>query len=135
VRCPLLDHKLAELASTIPNGWKLRDGRGKQILLRAVGDRLDPSLVNRPKMGFAVPLRHWFRSSLRSFLWDHLTSATFTQRGIAHPQFVRALLEEHQSGRRDNSMFLWMLLVLELWFRQVDEERGSSCESGAPVGF
>ncbi len=135
VRSPLLDHKLAEFATGIPNGWKLRDGRGKQILLRAVGDRLDPSLVNRQKMGFAVPLRHWFRSSLRHFLWDHLTSAAFTQRGIAHPQFVRALLEEHQSGRRDNSMFLWMLLVLELWFGQIDEKRGSSGESSAGMGF
>jgi asparagine synthase (glutamine-hydrolysing) len=125
VRCPLLDHKLAELAATIPNGWKLRNGKGKQILLRAVGDRLDPGLLNRPKMGFAVPLRHWFRTSLRAFLWDHLTSAAFSQRGIAAPEFVRVLLDEHQSGRRDNSMWLWMLLMLELWFRLIEEERGA----------
>jgi asparagine synthase (glutamine-hydrolysing) len=137
VRCPLLDHKLAELAATIPNGWKLRNGKGKQILLRAVGDRLDPSLLNRPKMGFAVPLRHWFRTSLRAFLWDHLTSAAFSQRGIAAPEFVRVLLDEHQSGRRDNSMWLWMLLMLELWFRLIEEERGAPAlgELGAATGF
>ena len=128
VRCPLLDHKLAELAASIPNGWKLRDGKGKQILLRAVGDRLDPGLLNRPKMGFSVPLCHWFRTSLRAFLWDHLTSTEFCGRGIASPAFVRALLEEHQSGRRDNSHWLWMLLILELWFRMVE---GESCASSA----
>jgi asparagine synthase (glutamine-hydrolysing) len=135
VRCPLLDHKLAEFAAGIPNGWKLRNGQGKQILLRAVGDRLDPGLVNRPKMGFAIPLRHWFRTSLRAFLWDHLTSAAFAQRGIAHPQFVRALLEEHQSARRNNAVWLWMLLMLELWFRLIEDERGAPAESGAVMGF
>jgi asparagine synthase (glutamine-hydrolysing) len=137
VRCPLLDHKLAELAASIPNGWKLRNGKGTQILLRAVGDRLDPSLLDRPKMGFAVPLRHWLRTSLRSFVWDHLTSAAFTQRGIAAPEFVRALIEEHQSGRRNNSIWLWMLLMLELWFRLIEEERGAPAlrESGAVMGF
>jgi asparagine synthase (glutamine-hydrolysing) len=137
VRCPLLDHKLAELAASIPNRWKLRNGQGKQILLRALGDRLDPSLFNRPKMGFAVPLRHWLRTSLRAFLWDHLTSAAFTGRGIANPGFVRALLDEHQSGRRNNSTWLWMLLMLELWFRLIEEERGAPAllKSGAAMGI
>jgi asparagine synthase (glutamine-hydrolysing) len=88
-------------------------------------------------MGFAVPLRHWLRGPLRAFLWDHLTSAAFTQRGIAAPEFVRALIEEHQSGRRNNSMWLWMLLMLELWFRLIEDERGAPAlrESGAAMGF
>ena len=93
--------------------------------MRAVGDRLDPALLNRPKMGFGVPLRHWFRTSLRSFLWDHLTSQAFMQRGITHAGFVRVLLDEHQRGRRDNSHWLWMLLMLELWFRLIEDKRGA----------
>ena len=125
VRCPLLDHKLAEFAAAIPNNWKVRNGKGKQILLRAVGDRLDPGLLNRRKMGFGVPLRHWFRTSLRSFLWDHLTSKAFIERGITTPEFVRVLLDEHQNQRRDNSDWLWMLLMLELWFRLIEDERGA----------
>jgi asparagine synthase (glutamine-hydrolysing) len=136
VRCPLLDHKLAEFAAAIPNAWKLKNGRGKQILLRALGDRLDPDLLNRPKMGFAVPLPHWLRKSLREFAWDHLTSAAFIGRGIARPEFVRTLLEEHQRQRRDNSGWIWRLLMLELWFRQF-EERGGDCaqrQSTAAMG-
>ena len=132
----MLDHKLAELAAAIPNGWKVRDGKGKQILLRALGDRLDPALVNRPKMGFAVPLRHWLRTSLREFLWDHLTSARFTQRGIADPKFVRVLLDEHQRRRRNNSIWLWTLLMLELWFRLIEEERAPAAgEPERAMGF
>ena len=56
VRCPVLDHELAELARTIPHAWKIREGKGKYILLRALGDRLPAELLNRPKMGFGVPL-------------------------------------------------------------------------------
>jgi asparagine synthase (glutamine-hydrolysing) len=121
VRCPLLDHQLAEFAAGIPNSWKLHNGKGKQILLRALGDRLPAPLLNRPKMGFGVPLADWFRTSLREMLWDHLTGSRFLNRGIVSPSFLRYLLEEHQSKRRDNSFWLWQLLFLELWFRQVEQ--------------
>jgi asparagine synthase (glutamine-hydrolysing) len=118
VRCPLLDHELAELASTIPAAWNMRNGVGKAILLDAIGDRLPLALRQRKKMGFGVPLSHWFRGPLRDFLSDHVLSPQFASRGIASPAFVRHLIDEHQTGRRDNSGHLWALLMLEVWFRQ-----------------
>jgi asparagine synthase (glutamine-hydrolysing) len=126
VRCPLLDHELAEFAAQIPHGWKIKDGQGKYILLRALGDRLPPALLNRPKMGFGVPLSLWFRGVLRAFLWDHLTSAPFVGRGIVSPVFVQRMLREHDSGRRDNSHWLWSLLMLELWFLQLDAKTATA---------
>ena len=117
VRCPLLDHKLAELAARIPHAWKISNGVGKHILREALGDRLPPELLRLPKIGFGVPLDKWFRTSLREFIYDHLTSRTFSDRGVASPEFVRHLLEEHMSGRRNNYHWLWRLLMLELWFR------------------
>jgi len=122
VRCPLLDHKLAEFAARIPHAWKLAGGRGKQILLRAIGDRLPDELLRLPKKGFGVPLAAWFRGPLREFLWDHMSSASFLGRGIVSPPFVRHLLEEHARGRRDNYHWLWRLLMLELWFRQFQDQ-------------
>ncbi|MGD0771367.1 MAG: asparagine synthase (glutamine-hydrolyzing) [Candidatus Solibacter sp.] len=119
VRSPLLDHELAELAATIPHAWKIAGGQGKRILLDALGDRLPPALLHRPKWGFGVPLADWFRGSLREFLWDHVTAAQFLGRGIVSPEFLRALLDEHDSGRRDNSHWLWSLLVLSLWFQEI----------------
>jgi asparagine synthase (glutamine-hydrolysing) len=119
VRSPLLDHELAELAATIPHAWKIAGGQGKRILLEALGDRLPPALLHRPKWGFGVPLADWFRGELREFLWDHVTAAQFLDRGIVSPEFLRALLEEHDSGRRDNCHWLWSLLVLSLWFQEM----------------
>ncbi|MCU1235917.1 MAG: asparagine synthase (glutamine-hydrolyzing) [Candidatus Solibacter sp.] len=121
VRCPLLDHELAELAATIPHAWKVVDGQGKKILLDAVGDRLPAGVLNRPKMGFGVPLVDWFRTSLREVLWDSLTSEKFMARGFVSPEFLRTLLEEHDAGRRDNSRWLFTLLVLALWFEDIEQ--------------
>ncbi len=124
VRCPLLDHKLAELAARIPHEWKIKNGRGKHILLEAMGDRLPPELLTRKKMGFGVPIPIWFRTSLRDFLWDHLTSSRFLNRGMVSEKFVKILLKEHTSGRRNNSHWLWSLLMLELWFRDFESLEG-----------
>jgi asparagine synthase (glutamine-hydrolysing) len=118
VRCPLLDHELAEMAAALPHRWKITNGKGKQILLKAIGDRLPPELLTRPKMGFGVPLAEWFRGSLRPMLWDRLTAQRFLERGIVSGAFVRRLLEEHQRGRRSNEMWLWSLLVLEMWLEK-----------------
>jgi asparagine synthase (glutamine-hydrolysing) len=128
VRCPLLDHVLGELAATIPHQWKIVNGRGKNILIDALGDRLPLELLNRPKMGFGVPLSDWFRGSLRSFLWDHLDSPRFLDRGIVSAGFLRTLLEEHDAGRRDNSQWLFSLLVLALWFEDV-------AQAGSPAAL
>jgi asparagine synthase (glutamine-hydrolysing) len=126
VRSPMLDHVLAELAATIPQQWKVHRGMGKYILVKALGDRLPHDLIYRKKMGFGFPLVSWFRSELRDFLQDHLLSKQFLERGLVSPVFLRKLLDEHQSGRRDNSGPLWRLLMAELWFRDWEQAEAPS---------
>jgi asparagine synthase (glutamine-hydrolysing) len=121
VRCPLLDHRLAEYAAHLPHDWKIRNGKGKHILIQAVGDRLPPELWQRGKMGFGVPLAAWFRGPLRDFLWDHLTSQKLRERGMYNAAFVEYLLDEHDRKRRDNSGWLWRLLMMELWFQNQEQ--------------
>jgi asparagine synthase (glutamine-hydrolysing) len=120
IRCPLLDHKLAEFAMGIPFAWNMKNGRGKQLLRAALADRLPAELLQLPKRGFAVPLANWFRGSLRGFLRDHLTSRSFLNRDIVSERFLRRLLDEHDRKRRDHNHVLWMLLMLELWFREFE---------------
>ena len=133
VRCPMLDHVLAECAAEIPHAWKIRNGRGKQIFIKAMGDRLPPELLDRPKQGFGVPIEKWFRESLKDFVTDHLTSSAFLGRNIVTPSFVRHLLDEHASGRRGNHHYLWMLLMLELWFREAENKAAVAAEPATPV--
>jgi asparagine synthase (glutamine-hydrolysing) len=119
VRCPLLDHKLAEFAARLPHSWKIRGGRGKAILVDAFRDRFSPGFFDRKKAGFQVPLADWFRGPLRPMLEERVCGRSFLDRGIVSPGFVRLLIDEHQRGRRDHSYQLWMLLILETWFRAV----------------
>ena len=125
VRCPLLDHRLAEFAAQIPHRWKMKNGQGKYCFLEAVRERLPEVVWNRPKRGFSVPIAEWFRGPLRPMLWDLLTSPAFAARDLVSSEFLRYVLEEHDAGRRDNRGVLWRLLILELWFREW---------KGAPIG-
>jgi asparagine synthase (glutamine-hydrolysing) len=134
VRCPLLDHELAEFAAQIPHAWKLRNKRGKDIFIQAVGHRLPPELLRQPKRGFGVPLASWFRGPLRPLLWDHLTSRQFLGRGMVSPLFVLRLLDEHDRGRRNNYHHLWKLLMLDLWFRECDQLRAAPAAASGHSG-
>jgi asparagine synthase (glutamine-hydrolysing) len=120
VRSPLLDHKLAEFAARLPHSWKIRGGKGKAILIDAFRDRFPAGFLDRKKAGFAVPIADWFRGPLLPLLEDCVNGRRFLERGIVSPSFVRVLIDEHLRGRRDQSHELWRLLILEMWFRNVE---------------
>jgi asparagine synthase (glutamine-hydrolysing) len=117
-RSPFLDHPLVEFAARLPSSLKLSGGRGKHVLRHAVADLLPDEILARPKMGFGVPIARWFKGELREFSADVLFSRAAQERGLLRPEAVRAVWDEHQSGRRDRSNPLWALLCLELWFRE-----------------
>jgi asparagine synthase (glutamine-hydrolysing) len=117
VRVPLLDHVLVEYVSRLPMRYKLRGSTGKYIFKKAFGHLLPEGILHRPKMGFAIPLRHWFAFDLRDFLRDALFDSRAVQRGYFRPAFLETLVREHSTGRRDHSYLLWSLMALELWHR------------------
>ena len=114
-RSPFLDQHVAELAARMPQRLKLRGGTGKWILRDVFRDVLPDSITRRPKMGFGVPLDHWFRNELKDFVSETLLSTRCLQRGYFRPDAVRRLIEEHVSSQWDHSARIWSLLVLELW--------------------
>ncbi len=116
-RVPLLDHPLAEWAARLPDRFKVRGLEGK-VLLKRLARRLIPrEAVDRPKIGFTVPLAPWFRGPLRELLADTLLSPACAARGYYDPAVLRRTVEDHLAGRRDGSRELWTLLTLELWHR------------------
>ncbi len=116
-RSPLLDHPLMEFCASLPADFKLRGRVKKYIFKRAVGDLLPREVVERPKMGFGVPLDHWFRHELRDMAHDVLLSPRAIGRGYVRKETVARLLAEHGTGRRAWHYQLWNLLMLELWHR------------------
>mgnify|MGYP002623033342 CR=1 FL=1 len=118
-RQPFLDHRLVELAVSLPTASKYRAGRGKRILRDAFGDLLPASIWKRPKMGFGVPLDHWFRHELREMSRDVLLDQRATGRGIFQRDAVERLLAEHEQKRFDHQARLWSLLVFEMWLREL----------------
>ena len=116
-RCPFLDTEVVELAARMPIEWKQSLRRSKMILVDTFQKMLPESLRNRPKMGFGVPIDHWFRDSLQPLLRDVLLSSRCLDRGLLRPAAVRQLVDEHSSGQFNHAYRLWNLLCLELWHR------------------
>jgi asparagine synthase (glutamine-hydrolysing) len=117
-RQPFLDHRVVELAARMPASLKFRRGRGKRILEETFAAELPPPIRRRRKMGFGVPLDHWFRHEMRDFTREILFDPQTKSRGFFRPQAVEQLFVEHVSGRADHSQRLWSLLILELWQRE-----------------
>jgi asparagine synthase (glutamine-hydrolysing) len=114
-RVPLLDHRLVAFALNLPPHWKMRHGQTKLILRQAMNGRLPAAILDKPKQGFSIPLKHWLRGPLRPLLTDTLTESTITRRGLFQPQTIRRWLSEHLNGQANHSHRLWTLMVLELW--------------------
>lgn len=117
-RSPFMDHHVVELAARMPIHLKLQHGKGKRILIETFRDLLPESIQTRPKMGFGVPLDHWFRHELRELLTDTLLDSKTLGRGYFDPAGIRRLVDEHTSSQWDHSSRLWLLLVFELWHRR-----------------
>lgn len=115
-RVPFLDHELVELAMALPTAAKIRDGVGKQILKRAMGDVLPQELLWRPKQGFGTPLSSWLRGPLGSELETRLARSRINELGALRPSGVSKLLALHRSGRAERSFQLWNILNLAVWF-------------------
>lgn len=118
-RVPLCDHRIVELAGRIPNSLKFDGRRGKQIFRRAVEPYLPAAIMQRPKWGFNVPVDEWFRGELYPMAHDLLTSAAFRETGVFDPVVVERLLTEHKAERQNFGTMIWLLVVFEIWRRQI----------------
>ena len=116
VRAPLLDHSVVEWATRLPSQYKIK-GRQTKYILKEIARSLVPSeLIDRPKMGFAIPRADWLRTGLRTMTYDLLTDPTAQGRGWFIPSEVESILADHMSGH-DRDALIWPMLMLELWAR------------------
>ena len=123
LRLPFTDHRLVEFALRLPAGQKLRGRETKRLLRAAMRPLLPPKTLHRSKLGLNPPLGRWLRGELAPLIDRYLSPDSVRQRGWFRPEAVARLREEFTSGRRDYSLHLWSLLVLEEWARQYLDAR------------
>jgi asparagine synthase (glutamine-hydrolysing) len=117
LRVPFLDYRVVEYAATIPSDLKIRGGRGKWILRRALERDLPRAILHRPKMGFPTPVAQILRHRGGEYLRDVLLSKRALGRGYFRAERVQEMVEAHLTGRADHHKLLWQLLILEEWHR------------------
>ncbi len=117
-RSPFLDHHVMEYAASLPENLKLRRLTTKYLLKRVLRKLVPAENLNRRKMGFGVPIGHWFRGTMQPFLRETLLSEKALGRGLFKPEQVLEIIDQHVEGRMDHSHRLWSLLMLELWFER-----------------
>lgn len=122
-RVPMLDHRLVEFAWRLPLSYKIRKVEGRQIskwpIREILHRRVPKSLIDRPKMGFGVPIHAWLRGPLKEWADDLLSTDRLNRDGYFHAAPIRAKWIEHQSGRRNWQAQLWAVLMFQSWMDSV----------------
>jgi asparagine synthase (glutamine-hydrolysing) len=114
-RAPLLDHRVFEFAWRLPQSLKIKNGIGKWALRQVLYRYVPQALIERPKMGFGVPIDVWLRGPLREWAEELLSESRLRREGFLDPIPIRRMLADHLSGRRNFQNQLWNVLMFQTW--------------------
>jgi len=132
-RLPLLDHRVIDFAWRLPLTWKVRGTQGKWLLRQVLYRYVPRELIERPKMGFGVPIGSWLRGDLRDWAEDLIDERRLREGGLFEPRPVRAKWQEHLKGAYDHEYDLWAVLMFQAWLAdQRPVSHGSSALRLAP---
>lgn len=117
-RMPFMDHELAELVAGLPDDCRIRGGEDKWLLREGMRRILPREILDRPKVGFRVPVNEWFRTTMRDWVRDHLTGADSRSAVFYEGAELARILDDHEQGRQNHEKLIWTLVTLELFLRR-----------------
>lgn len=117
-RVPFLDHRVVEMAWRLPLHMKMRGNTGKWALRQVLYKHVPKELIERPKVGFAIPVGHWLRGTLREWAEALLTETRLESEGYLQPGPIRRVWQEHLRGQRDHTAKLWSVLMFQAWLEE-----------------
>jgi asparagine synthase (glutamine-hydrolysing) len=121
-RMPFMDHRLYEFIAQLSDDWRVRRRTGKWILRKLMEDRLPARILNRPKVGFRVPIARWFLSELEEWVDELLLGDGSNTRQWANMDQLSLLLTQHKEKKQNNEKILWTLVSTEIFFRTLNPE-------------
>ncbi|HXE15866.1 MAG TPA: asparagine synthase (glutamine-hydrolyzing) [Stellaceae bacterium] len=117
-RMPFMDTELARFMARLPDKWRIRGLTRKYLLRRAMENVLPPAILERPKVGFRVPINEWFRGPMRGFVRELIDAPSSLARTLCDRATIDRTLAEHESGRQNHEKLIWIMVNLELFQRQ-----------------
>ena len=119
-RVPFLDHHIIEFVSKIPLSMKLNNGVGKSVLRDILYKYVPKELIERPKMGFGIPVAEWLKGPLKEWAEELLDESRLASQGFFYPGIIRKMWSEHLSGSRNWQSQLWAVLMFQAWLQHND---------------
>ena len=117
-RAPFLDHRVVEFSFTLPLEYKLKGAVTKRVLREVLGRYVPGNLIDRPKVGFGVPLDRWLRGPLREWAESSLCRSKLENDGFFNVEAIQKTWQEHMSGKRNHHNQLWAVLMFNQWLTE-----------------
>ena len=117
-REPFLDHRIIEYAAQLPDEFKYHNGVKKRILRDITYKYIPQSLLDRPKMGFAIPLASWLTNDIKELVEDYISEAKIKEQGIFNLKTIESIKNAFYSGKKEYDTKLWYILMFQMWFEK-----------------
>ncbi|MDO9000757.1 MAG: asparagine synthase (glutamine-hydrolyzing) [Bacteroidota bacterium] len=117
-REPFLDHRIIELAAQLPDNYKYYQGQKKHIVKEIVHQYIPKELMDRPKMGFAIPIENWLMNELKNKVNDFVNDKDIKEQGIFNLNHIQHLKKEFYLGKKEYALKIWYLLMFQMWYKK-----------------
>lgn len=118
VRFPLIDHKVIEFMTGVDTKYRIKNGQTKYLMKKILEGKIPDNIINKPKLGLNPPMGLWLKKDLKRFIDDYLSKESVEKRGLFKYEYIKQIIYENETNKRDRSLYIWALIVLEEWFRQ-----------------